>query len=85
MVPLLKAGGRRIEDEKHDLSEADVAFIDIVFAGEDFQAARIQMILASGDLMFELDHVLVLPEKLKGWMSRFMDDSITLSDRAIEA
>lgn len=72
------------DDHEHDLIEDDVTLIDIEFAGEDFQAARVQMILVSGEVMYGLDQ-LIVPDKMKDWMSRFMDDSITFSDCAAGA
>lgn len=67
-------------EESHlGLDGRDAWFLDIEVAGQDFQAARLQVVAFY--LLHELDQIFI-PERLKDWMSRFMATSTDLTAQA---
>lgn len=71
------------DEEDAGFLRGDVYLFEVVFAAEDFVAAKLYLMGVHQDALQQLDAVEV-SDRMRDWFSRFMRDYDTLTDLAVE-
>ncbi len=71
------------DEEDAGFQQGDVCLFEMVFAAEDFVAAKLYLMGVHQDALQQLD-VVEVSDRMRDWFSRFMRDYDTLTELAVE-